>query len=783
MKQDKWVTQNRMFKRGTGLFDKILILHLFSTTVLFLIIIISYYFIEKNDSDNSLLKKSILIHDLLEISCIDPVVSTIAYDRINPAIETLYKKNQEIVYIEIYDDTANIIACVGNIPAHHLDIEKIVHLSRNQNLSKLQINKNFYELITHLNIKDRHIGLIRIGVTKEYLQTQLEKNILYFLGSFIIAIALTSLVFYCFTNKWIVMPIIKVSNIMKNYGHDALPTLFDNIKKYNNSITKDEIGVMSIAFERMISSIIDRTREKEKAEKRYRLIAENVSDVIWTMDMNLVFTYISPSIQQQNGYTVEEAMKMPIKDIMPPDSFKKATKLHQKKLKSIESGDPDGWESTIFEIEQYRKDGTTIWTSINIKFLPDLHLQPASILGITRNITDQKRAESALAKSERNYREIFNATSDALFILDNEKNRFFDVNMSGLTMFGYEKQELLKCTATDISSGIPPYDQKGIDEKTKKAVEEGSHIFEWQAKKKNGDIFWTEINLKFSKIGNKERMLSVVRDINERKKTREMIVQSEKMLSVGGLAAGMAHEINNPLAGMMQTADVMSKRLTNIEIPANMRAAEEIGINMNDIKAFMKKRGILRMIKTINESGARMATIVNNMLSFARKSDTLVSSYSLSELIDRTLELAATEFDLKKHYDFKMIEIKKEYDDTVPPVPCERAKIQQVLLNILRNGAQAMQENQTPNPLFIVQTHFEKKRKMVSMTIQDNGPGMDEKTRKRVFEPFYTTKPVGIGTGLGLSVSYFIITENHAGEMSVESTPGSGAKFIIRLPI
>ncbi|MCF8128159.1 MAG: PAS domain-containing protein [Deltaproteobacteria bacterium] len=115
--------------------------------------------------------------------------------------------------------------------------------------------------------------------------------------------------------------------------------------------------------------------------------------------------------------------------------------------------------------------------------------------------------------------------------------------------------------------------------------------------------------------------------------------------------------------------------------------------------------------------------------------------------------------------------------------PCEGAKIQQVLLNILSNGAQAMQAAGTKSPRLIVRTRFEKGRQMALMEIEDNGPGMDETTRKRVFEPFFTTKPVGVGTGLGLSVSYFIITENHGGEMRVESRPGTGAKFIIRLPL
>ncbi len=272
-------------------------------------------------------------------------------------------------------------------------------------------------------------------------------------------------------------------------------------------------------------------------------------------------------------------------------------------------------------------------------------------------------------------------------------------------------------------------------------------------------------------------------DVTDKVRMEEMMIQSEKMLSVGGLAAGMAHEINNPLAGMMQTAEVMTSRLTRADMPANLKAAETAGTNIEAIKNYMEARGILRMLTTINESGKRMADIVNNMLSFSRKSDSAVSSHDLADLLDKTLELAATDYDLKKHYDFKMITIRKEYEDNLPYIPCEGAKIQQVLLNILRNGAEAMQEAGTEKPRFIFRAYFEKKQQTICMEIEDNGQGMDEETRKRVFEPFYTTKPVGLGTGLGLSVSYFIITENHGGEMGVESRPGLGAKFIIRLPV
>ena len=271
-------------------------------------------------------------------------------------------------------------------------------------------------------------------------------------------------------------------------------------------------------------------------------------------------------------------------------------------------------------------------------------------------------------------------------------------------------------------------------------------------------------------------------DITEKVRMQEMMIQSEKMLSVGGLAAGMAHEINNPLAGIIQTGNVMKNRLQRA-IPPNVKAAEEAGTTIQAIHKFMETRGIFRMIDSINVAGRRIASIVENMLSFSRKDEAIRTNQRIEDLIDKTLKLAETDYDLKKHYDFKLVEIQREYAKNLPSISCEAGKIQQVILNILRNGAQAMQDDKTKDPQFIVRAYLEEDRNMICIEIEDNGPGIAENIRKRLFEPFFTTKPVGVGTGLGLSVSYFIITENHNGEMEVESQLGFGAKFIIRLPL
>jgi PAS domain S-box-containing protein len=284
----------------------------------------------------------------------------------------------------------------------------------------------------------------------------------------------------------------------------------------------------------------------------------------------------------------------------------------------------------------------------------------------------------------------------------------------------------------------------------------------------------------------------MIDDISDRVRLEEMMVQSEKMLSVGGLAAGMAHEINNPLAGMMQTAEVLSRRLGDKTLKANIQAAEEAGISLDALESYLKSRGIDTMTQDILESGSRAALIIKNMLSFSRKSESAKSTHSIPELIDTMVELARTDYDLGKQFDFKSIEIVKEYAPDVPPVPCDGNQIQQVIFNLLKNGAEAMHSHATKEkrmgreamtPRFILRVYSDKNLGRLTIEMEDNGPGMDDTVRRRVFEPFFTTKPVGFGTGLGLSVSYFIITETHGGTMDLESSPGKGARFIIQLPL
>lgn len=269
-------------------------------------------------------------------------------------------------------------------------------------------------------------------------------------------------------------------------------------------------------------------------------------------------------------------------------------------------------------------------------------------------------------------------------------------------------------------------------------------------------------------------------DITQRLSMEEIMVQSEKMLSVGGLAAGMAHEINNPLGAILHNVQNIRRRLSH-DLPKNRQVAEELGLTFSAIDQYLTQRQIPDLLDGIQQAGSRAARIVSHMLSFSRMSNRHVTPCELSLIAEQALEIANSDFDLAENYDFKNIECIREYDAQLGPVPGIATELEQVVLNLLKNAAQALYVAKTEAPRITLRTRLN--GNWAEVQIEDNGPGIAETVRKRIFEPFFTTKEVGQGTGLGLSVSYFIITNNHQGQMEVQSRVGVGTTFTLRLPL
>ncbi len=270
-------------------------------------------------------------------------------------------------------------------------------------------------------------------------------------------------------------------------------------------------------------------------------------------------------------------------------------------------------------------------------------------------------------------------------------------------------------------------------------------------------------------------------DITERLHLQEMMVQSEKMHSVGGLAAGMAHEINNPLGGILQGVQNIRRRLSP-DLPKNLLTAEELGVDLARVLEYLDQRGILKFLDHISDAGERASHIVANMLQFSRRSSRTPSRCDLAELIRQTLEIAHHDLTVKQGFDLEGIALKLELDPELPPVPCIANEIEQVLLNLVKNSVQAIMAREQPQQGLVL-IRLRRVGDSAEISIEDNGIGMSRALCKRIFEPFFTTKEVGHGTGLGLSVSYFIISHTHRGSLTVSSTEGVGTTFTIHLPL
>ncbi len=395
--------------------------------------------------------------------------------------------------------------------------------------------------------------------------------------------------------------------------------------------------------------------------------------------------------------------------------------------------------------------------------------------------TEQLRREiTQRIKAVKDYRLVVENATEAIFLVQDNVIKF--PNPMARELFGADAKTLCQKPFTDL---IHPMDQEMVMERNQMRLNGGNppNTFNFRIINADNQELWAQINTVFTLWESRPATLNFIRDITELKKTQETLIQSEKMLSVGGLAAGMAHEINNPLAGMMQNAQMVSKRMTN-KIPANQRAAAEAGVTMEGLRSYMEKRNIPHFLSMINDAGIRASEIVTNMLSFARKTGTEKSASGLEPILEKALVLVGNDYDLKTTCNFKHICIEKRYEKDLIPVKCEPSKIQQVVFNIIKNAAEAMAEtahDKDSPPCLILETFQGDDHS--GIRIRDNGPGMDESISKRVFEPFFTTKTVDRGTGLGLSISYFIIVEDHGGRLGVESEPGKGTCFTISLPL
>ena len=433
------------------------------------------------------------------------------------------------------------------------------------------------------------------------------------------------------------------------------------------------------------------------------------------------------------GRTLDELPHLTMDDIVAPGERSHVSTREQQAF----GGQPQRYETTVVTATgEFREVAVS-----NSPFRLDGEL--VGTVATVRDITDQKRAQETLARSESRYRNLFESASDAIVTLD-ANGRFTTVNHAAESISGYSREELV---GQWFAPMIPDDDLPKTLAHFQMALSGDTGLFETRFFRKDGEA--RTIQVTYSSPQRDEEVLCLIRDVTDQKLIQEQLIQSEKMSAIGQLVSGVAHELNNPLAGIAAFAQLL---LAEKRASADQRQS----------------------IETIYAESRRASRIVQNLLTFARQHQAEKGATSIHRVIDDTLELRMYELRVRG------IEVRREYDETIPDTMADAHQLQQVFLNMFTNAEHAMEQVQRPSHLLTVRTRH--LGDTIRIEIEDTGSGIPANLLERIFNPFFTTKPTGRGTGLGLSISLGIVRE-HEGRIWAENPPGGGARFVIVLPV
>lgn len=438
-----------------------------------------------------------------------------------------------------------------------------------------------------------------------------------------------------------------------------------------------------------------------------------------------------------------------------------------------------GWISLDYDMEAFSA-ATSNWMvflSITAAFSFMIIAGIGTMHGVmSQSIRDMVDRSAKLHESEEKYRTVLESSPDPIVVYDMEGKVLY-FNPVFERVFGWTLSQRMGKKMDDFVPEQCWPETKEMIECMK--AEKGFQDFKTLRHTRDGRL--VHVNLSGAVYCNSdgESIGSVIslQDVTARKQMEDALNQSEKMATIGALSAGIAHELRNPIAAITHTTQNVRNRLTQ-DMPKNVKAADKCGVSMDQIRAFLKLRDIDQMVEGVFESCARASKIVDNTLAYSRIIKSQYLEHDLETLLKNTLELA--QFDLN----FKRVSDIIFDSDPVPLVLCQEDKIQQVILNILKNGAQAMADRAKGSgreykSKFGIKI-FKTSDNMACIEIRDNGPGI--KDCEKIFELFYTTRKQSGGIGLGLFICRQIIDKEHKGSLKAESFPGQGAKFIIKLP-
>jgi PAS domain S-box-containing protein len=482
----------------------------------------------------------------------------------------------------------------------------------------------------------------------------------------------------------------------------------------------------------------------KESEQRYRTLFDSAVEGILIADVETKkFIDANPAICTSLGYSQEELTRMNVSDIHP--------KISLEHIFAEFDAQARGEKILASDIPCLKKDGTIFYADIN-NTRATIDGRECNI-GFFTDVTGRKQAKEALDSQNVLLASLIDSPADILIFSLDREYRYTAFNES-------HRKEMRKIWKADIKVGanllelITNLEARGLAKQSIDRTFSGESFTEEQQQPDHNIYYefnWSPIREKNGEIIG---CTAFIRDITEFKKAEEEKHKLEekaqitsRLAAVGEMASGIAHEINNPLTGVIG----FSELLLTENLPPEIKGQLQI----------------------IADGGQRVKNIVRGMLTFAHQTRLVKTSVNINDLIDNTLGIRSYVLRTAN------IEVIRDFDPDLPCVTADPGQLQQVFLNLIVNAEFAMKKAHDKGNLIIT---TEAKDGHIRISFRDDGPGMSPEIINKIFNPFFTTKAPGEGTGLGLSLSRSIILE-HAGTIGVESEPGKGTNFIITLPV
>ena len=587
----------------------------------------------------------------------------------------------------------------------------------------------------HIHPQDKKIlGAMDVVVSLEDTDTEILAAQQGMIGFAAFVFCITSAIIFIFVLRFVNHPI-------KRLIEGTQEIAKGNYRVAVNVDQGDELGHLAQSITHMGNEIATSQAELKKQRDEYQNLFEQVPCLITVQDRNY-------RLLRYNGLFSERFRPS------PGDFCYRAYKGRSEKCRPcpVEKTFADG-QSHYAEESAMDLDGTTKHWIVRTSPIKDADGNITAAMEISLDITQRKKLENDLEKSEEKYHAIFNNIPNPVFVLAAESLEILDCNQSVRAVYGFATHELTGRCFLDLFPGNETDDYR-------KRIRSAAVINQAKQKGKDGGPLFVDIRISPSKYSGRKVFLVTTSDITKRLETEQQLIQASKMATLGEMATGIAHELNQPLSVIKTVSSFFLKKI---------RKRESIGEEV-----------VHNMLQKVDGNVDRAANIINHMRQFARKSDTKLETVQVNAVIRSAFEIFSQQLKVRG------IEVHWEINEHLPAIHADAGRLEQVFINLLLNARDAIEEHRRlasrvkePDS---IRLKTEQQAQTVVCSVCDTGTGLPPEVAEKIFEPFFTTKEVGKGTGLGLSISYGIL-QDCGGHIHTRPNHPRGVCFILTFPV